>query len=54
MMDNFSLILRPLPTTIETPSTNIHFGGVMSFKVQVNFDIHLFEIQIDVNALEKC
>jgi hypothetical protein len=23
------------------------------FKVQVNFDIHVFEVQIDANALEK-
>jgi hypothetical protein len=29
------------------------FGGVTPFKVQVNFDIPLFEGQIDAYALEK-
>jgi hypothetical protein len=37
----------------EAPSTRNHFGGVTPFKVQVNFDIPLFEGQIDANALEK-
>jgi hypothetical protein len=43
MMDNFTQILRWFPTTMEAPSTNSHFGGVTPFKVQVNFDIPLFE-----------
>jgi hypothetical protein len=30
-----------------------HFGGTSPFKVQVNFDIPVFEGQIDVDALEK-
>jgi hypothetical protein len=30
-----------------------HFGGTSPFKVQVNFDIPIFEGQIDVDALEK-
>jgi hypothetical protein len=38
---------------IETPSTSNHFGGVTPFKVQVNFDIPLFEGNIDADALEK-
>jgi hypothetical protein len=38
---------------MEAPSINSHFGGVTPFKVQVNFDIPLFEGQIDVDALEK-
>jgi hypothetical protein len=37
----------------EASSTSNHFGGVMPFKVQVNFDIPLFEGQIDADALEK-
>jgi hypothetical protein len=37
----------------EASSSNNHFGGVTPFKVQVNFDIPLFEGQIDVDALEK-
>jgi hypothetical protein len=38
---------------MEAPSTKSHFGGVTPFKVQVNFDIPLFEGQIDIDALEK-
>jgi hypothetical protein len=38
---------------IETPSTRNHFGGETPFKVQVNFEIPLFEGNIDVDALEK-
>jgi hypothetical protein len=30
-----------------------HFGGTNPFKVQINFDIPVFEGQIDVDALEK-
>jgi hypothetical protein len=30
-----------------------HFGGATPFKVQVNFDILVFEGQIDADALEK-
>jgi hypothetical protein len=38
---------------IEAYSTGKHFGGAMPFKLQVNFDIPLFEVQIDADALEK-
>jgi hypothetical protein len=38
---------------VEAPSTRNHFGGVTPFKVQVKFDIPLFEGQIDAYALEK-
>jgi hypothetical protein len=37
----------------EASSTRIHFTSATPFKVQVNFDIPLFEGQIDANALEK-
>ena len=30
-----------------------HFRGVTTFKVQVNFDIPLFEGNLDVDALKK-
>jgi hypothetical protein len=53
MMDNFAQILRRISTTMEGPSTKSHFRGVIPFKVQVKFDIPLFECQIDVDALEK-
>jgi hypothetical protein len=38
---------------VEASSTSNHFRGVTPFKVQVNFDIPLFEGQIDADALEK-
>jgi hypothetical protein len=53
MMENFAYILQRLPITTCTSSSNDHFGGTSPFKVQVNFDIPIFEGQIDVNALEK-
>jgi hypothetical protein len=53
MMDNFSHILQCLPITTCTSSSIDHFGGTSPFKVQVNFDIPIFEGQIDVDALEK-
>jgi hypothetical protein len=34
-------------------SSSGHFGGTSHFKVQVNFDIPVFEGQIDAAALEK-
>jgi hypothetical protein len=38
---------------MKVPSTNNHFRCVTPFKVQVNFDIPLFEGQIEADALEK-
>jgi hypothetical protein len=46
-MENFSHILQHLPIEIGTSSSNGHFGGTSYFKVQVNFDIPIFEGQID-------
>jgi hypothetical protein len=53
MMENFSHILQCLPITTGASSSNNHFGSTSPFKVQVNFDIPIFEGQIDVDALEK-
>jgi hypothetical protein len=42
--------------TVDNNITHLHqnhFGGTTPFKVQVNFDIPVFEGQIDVDALEK-
>jgi hypothetical protein len=36
-----------------TSSSSSHFGDATPFKVQVNFDIPIFEGQIDADALEK-
>ena len=53
MMENFFHILQHLPIEIGTFSSSDHFGGTAPFKVQVNFDIPVFEGQIDVDSLEK-
>jgi hypothetical protein len=53
MMDIFSHILQRLPIASCTYSSSDHFGGTSPFKVQVNFDIPVFEGQIDAEALEK-
>ena len=53
MMENFSHILQCLPIEKGTSSSIGHFGGTSPLKVQFNFDIPIFEGQIDVDALEK-
>ena len=54
MMDKFAQILRRLSmVAAKEYSTRNHFVSETPFKVQVNFDILLFEGQIDVYALEK-
>jgi hypothetical protein len=37
----------------EVPSISNHIGGVTPFKIQVNFDIPLFEFSINVDAFKK-
>jgi hypothetical protein len=53
MMENFSHILQRLSIATGASSSSGHFGGTLPFKVQVNFDIPVFEEQIDVESLEK-
>ena len=53
MMENFAHILQYLLIETDTSSSSGHFGGTSPFKVQVNFDIPIFEGLIDANALEK-
>jgi hypothetical protein len=53
MMENFSHILQRMSIATCASSSSDHFGGTSPFKVQVNFDILVFEGQIDVDALEK-
>ena len=43
MMDNFSQILLRMPTTASASSTSSQFRDATPLKVQVNFDIPLFE-----------
>jgi hypothetical protein len=49
MMDSFAQILRRLPTG-DASSSN---GGAAPFKVQINFDIPIFEGQIDIDVVDK-
>jgi hypothetical protein len=49
MMDSFMQILRRLPTGDASSSSR----GVTLFKVQINFDIPIFEGQIDVDVVDK-
>jgi hypothetical protein len=53
MMKNFSHILQCLPIASGASSSRGHFGGTSPFKVQVNFDILVFEGQIDADTLDK-
>ena len=52
MIDNFTQILQRLPTGGASASSN-HSGGATPFKVQVNFDIPIFDGRIDTNAVDK-
>jgi hypothetical protein len=49
MMDNLVQILRWLPTS----NTSSSSGGTAPFKVQINFDIPIFEGQIDTDVVDK-
>ena len=51
-MDNFNQILQRLPTDDAFASSS-HFGGATPFKVQVNFDIPIFDGRIYVDAIDK-
>ena len=53
MMENFSHILQSLSIASGASSSSDHFGGNSPFKLQVNFDIPVFEGQIDAKTLEK-
>jgi hypothetical protein len=49
IMDSFAQILQQLPTG-DTSSSS---GGVAPFKVQIRFDIPIFEVQIDADVVDK-
>ena len=42
-----------MPVVADAPLTSNHFENVIPFKVQVKFDIPLFEGQVDVDSLDK-
>jgi hypothetical protein len=52
MMDNFAQMLQRLPTGGAFASNN-HSGGATPFKVQVNFDIPIFDGQIYADAVDR-
>jgi hypothetical protein len=49
MMDSFAQILRWLPTGDTSSSSR----GTAPFKVQINFDIPIFEGQIDTDVVDE-
>ena len=52
MMDNFAQILQRFPTGGASASSS-HSGGATPFKVQVNFDIPIFDGQIDADNVYR-
>ena len=52
MMDNFVEILQRLATG-GTSTSSSHSGGATPFKVQVNFEIPIFEGQIGVDVVDR-
>jgi hypothetical protein len=52
MMDNFAQILQRIPTGGALTSRS-HSGGATPFKVQVNFDIPIFDGQIDSDVVDR-
>jgi hypothetical protein len=52
MMDKFAQILQRIPTSGASASNN-HSGCATPFKVQVNFDVLIFEGQIDADVADR-
>ena len=52
MMDNFAQILQQLPTGGASTSSS-HSGSATPFKVQVKFDIRIFQGQIGADAVYR-
>ena len=52
MMDYFTQILQRLPTG-GTSASSSHSGGATPFKVQLNFDIPIFDGRIDADAVDR-
>ena len=53
MMDSFTQILLWISAVTNASSTSSRFEDANPFKVQVNFDITLFEGHIDADALDN-
>ena len=52
MMDSFAQILQRLLRSNASASSR-YSGNATPFKVQVNFEIPIFEVQIDANVIDK-
>ena len=52
MMDSFAQILHQLPRG-DASASNSYSGNATPFKVQVSFEIPIFEGQIDVDVVDK-
>jgi hypothetical protein len=52
MMDNFAQILQQFPNSGASASSS-HSGGATPFKVQVKFEIPIFDGQIDVDVIDR-
>jgi len=52
MMDSFAQILQ-WPPRGDTSASNSDSGNATPFKVQVNFEIPIFEGQIDADVIDK-
>lgn len=52
MMENFPQILQQLPKG-DTCTSDSYSGSATPFKVQANFDIPIFEGQIDADVVDK-
>ena len=52
MMEKVSHILQWLPTGVASTSSS-HSGGANPFKLQLKFDIPIFEGQIDVDFVDR-
>ena len=52
MMDSFAQILQRIPRG-DTLASNNYSGNAIPFKVQVSFEIPIFEGQINVDAVDK-
>ena len=53
-MDNFAQILQQLPTGGTSASaSSSHSRGATPFKVQVNFDIPIFDGRIDADTVDR-
>ena len=52
MMNNFAQILQRLPRS-DVSASSSYSGNATPFKVQVNFEIPIFEGQMDADAVDK-